>query len=384
MRTLNRALLGFITFCALAVAQNDSLDRAALLCRQARDSGDAKAYDQAGAAIDAALKLAPTNHEAMKLRIVVLLGRHDFASALAQARELNRKVPDDIAVWGYLADANLGLGEYIEAVKDAQWILDLRRGSTLGYTKAAVLREFSGDNEGASRFYDEALLRTSRNDLDEQAWLLTRNARLQLAMGNGKRSRALLTKALTLHPGSQLALATLAALNASEGKFDDAVALYRQRVKSTPLAGALYDLAVMLDRTGQAAEAETVFREFESKARAEMGSTLNDNRDLIFYYADRRNAPSQALELAAREAAKRHDPETLDAYAWALFRSGKFAEAQIQIERALAPGVREASYFCHALRIAQARQDQAAVQRFEKELTGMQPCECAAPAESTK
>lgn len=360
------------------------IDLASALCRQARDSEDLADYGEADAALDRALELSPGNFDALKLRIVVLLGRRDFVEALKRATELNRKVRDDIAVWGYLVDANMAIGDYTEAEKDAQWILDLRRGSTLGFVKAAGLREVFGDLEGAIEFYDEALLRTSPNDFEERSWLMTRNARLQLASGNAKRAGELLEKALALNPHSEFTMGQMASLEASRGDYAGAVSLYRQLAEKTPNADNLYKLAVMLEKQGQAEDAAAAFQKFEAKARAEMAHTFNANHDLVFYYADRRNSPAEALSIAGKEAEVRHDSETLDAYAWALFRSGKFAEAKTQMDRALSPGVREGTYFCHALRIAAAVQDPAAVQRFEKELSGMPAAVCPFSADSSK
>jgi tetratricopeptide (TPR) repeat protein len=328
--------------------------------------------------------LSPGNYEALKMRVVVLLARHDFAEALTRAGELNHRVPDDTAVWGYLADANMAIGEYAEAIKDAQWILDLRRGSTLGFVKAAASREMAGDGEGAIEFYDEALLRTPSGDPEERCWLLTQNARLQLASGNAALAGERIGKAIALNPESQLAAGILAKLEASEGNFDEAVRLRKQLAAKTATANNLYDLAVLLESSGRTAEAETVFREFESKARKSMSETFNANRELVFYYADHLRSPAEALKIAAREIEARHDSGTLDAYAWALFRSGKFDQAETQIERALAPGVRDGVYFCHALRIAEAKQDPAAVTRARKELASVTGAVCPAASEDSK
>ena len=360
------------------------LDLASALCRRARDSEDIADYAEASATLERALELSPGNYDATKLRVVVLLGRHDFLEALQQATALNRKVRDDITVWGYLVDANMAIGEYGEAEKDAQWILDLRRGSTLGYTKAAELREVFGDLEGAVEFYDEALLRISPNDIEERSWLMTRNARLQLASGNAKRAQDLLEKALTVDPGSQFARGTLANLEASQGKYAAAVSLCRQRYDAAPNADHLYQLAETLEKAGMTIEAQAAFQKFEAEARAETAQTFNANRDLVFYYADRGKAPAEAVAIAAKDAATRHDPETLDAYAWALFRAGKSTEAKAQMDRALSPGVRDGRYFCHARQIAAAMQDEAAVKRFEKELGGFPAPVCPVAPEASK
>jgi tetratricopeptide (TPR) repeat protein len=156
-------------------------DLAFAFWRQGRDTGDPAWFDQAEAALRKSFQLSPGNYDARKLRVAVLLGRGDFKEALRLAAELNHKTPDDIAGWGLLVDANLGLGNKAEAEKDAQWILDLRPGSTLGFVKAAAVRERIGDPEGAIEFLDEARRRTSPNDLDEQAWLLKEKARLAAA-----------------------------------------------------------------------------------------------------------------------------------------------------------------------------------------------------------
>jgi tetratricopeptide (TPR) repeat protein len=342
------------------------IERAYALVQQARDASKPALYTEASGALDRALEASPGNYEALRLRVAVLLAVHDFPEALRRAKELNKKVPDDTTVWGYLVDANMGLGDYEEAEKDAQWILDLRRGSMLGFVKAAALREVFGDTEGAIEFYNEALLRMPAGEKVERSWLMTRNGRLQMAAGNTGKAKEYLDSALAIDPESQDALAGLAALAASQGNYAEAVRIAKKRVEQSPGSGNTFDLAVMLERGGQTAEAETEYRAFETMARAEMGKTLNSNRELVFYYADHRNDAAQALTIAAKEADKRHDSATLDAYAWALFRSGKLAEARTQMDKALAPGVRDSGYFCHALQIAKAMNDGAAVERFGK------------------
>jgi len=157
-------------------------EQADALCQKARHTGDAVLYEQAEAVLKKSLALSAGNYETRKLQVTVLLGRRQFQEALRLAAELNKKMPDDIAGWGLLADANLGLGNDAEAEHDAQWILDLRPGSRLGFLKAAAVRERFGDAEGAIEFLDEAVRRTSPNDRDELAWLEKEKARLRKAL----------------------------------------------------------------------------------------------------------------------------------------------------------------------------------------------------------
>lgn len=202
----------------MAAGQSKSVesynDLAATLCRKARDNGDAALYEQAEQALQHSFQLAPRNYDAEKLEVTVLIGKREFQQALKLATEVNQRFRDDIAGWGLLVDANIAVGDYDAAERAAQWILDLRPGSSLGFEKAAALREIFGDPEGAGEFFDEAYRRTSPNDVEQRSWLLTQNARVQLAEGNRKRAEELLDKALQLYPDSQLAAATLAKVRA--------------------------------------------------------------------------------------------------------------------------------------------------------------------------
>jgi len=79
----------------------------------------------------------------------LLLGKHEFAAAREEARKLNKKMPDDVMVYGFLTDANIELGNYKEAEDSAQLMLDLRPGNLPGLTRAAYLRELFGDLDGS-------------------------------------------------------------------------------------------------------------------------------------------------------------------------------------------------------------------------------------------
>jgi tetratricopeptide (TPR) repeat protein len=165
--------------------------------------------------LDHSFQLSPDNFDAQKLQVTVLLGRGEPEKALRLATALNNKTHDDIGVWGLLVDANVALGKLADAERDAQWILNLRPGSSLGFTKAAGLRVLFGDPEGAIEFFEEANRRISANDADEHAWLLTQSARQELAMGKPDEAEKFITQALKLFPASQSALAVLAQVRAT-------------------------------------------------------------------------------------------------------------------------------------------------------------------------
>jgi hypothetical protein len=66
--------------------------------------------------------------------------------------------------------------------------------------------------------------------------------------------------------------------------------------------------------------------------------------------------------VAKQEYQWRHDVFTLDAYAWALHVNGQDADARMQIETALAVGIRDESLFRHAAEIAANTRDASAAE----------------------
>lgn len=331
------------------------------LAQRARETADPAYYAQAENAIAQSLRLSPGNLEARRVQIWVMLGKHEFAAALQAAQALNRQIPDDVQVYGYLADAKVELGRYAEAEHAVQWMLDLRPGNIPGLTRAAYLRELFGDIAGSLDLMQQAYQRTPPNEREDRAWLLTHLAHLQLLDNQPQYADALLAQALEQFPDYHYALAQLAKVRQAQGRHVEAVALLRRHVAVAPHPENFFYLGEALMQNGQPAEAAAVFDSFETAARAERGSLDNANRELIAYYAGFARRPVEALTLAEIEVARRQDVYTLDAYAWALYHNGQFERAQAAIELALAVGVRDPKLHYHAGMIAlkQGRTDRA-------------------------
>lgn len=336
------------------------------LARRARETSDTSYYEQAQHALDAALRLEPDNLESQKTRVWILLGRHKFSEAREVAEAIIQRAPDDVQAYGLFADAHVGLGSYDEAEIATQTMLDLHPGSVPGLTRGAYLRELYGDLEGALEFMSDAYQRLPPNEVEDRAWVLTHAAHLELSRGNVGAADSLLDEADELFPNYHYALAQRAKVRVAQGRHAEAAGLLRRHVNAAPHPENFYYLAEALHRAGQEQAAKDAFEEFEQKARAEMEGHDNANRELIFYYADHADRPDEALRLARQEIAWRQDVQTLDAYAWALHRAGRHAEALEQIQKALAVGVRDATMLYHAGKIAAAASKQAMAEQYLK------------------
>jgi len=334
------------------------------LARRARETSDVIFYTQAEDALKKSLHLAPGNLDGEKIRVWLLLGRHEFAAALDAAKVLNKRVPDDVLIYGFLTDANAELGNYKEAERAAQWMLDLRPGNLPGVTRAAYLRELFGDVDGALELMDMAYQSTPPTETEDRAWILTQMAHLLIISGKTDDAEKLLQQALALFPGYHYALGNLAKVRIQQKRYDQAVDLLQQRYKAAPHAENLYDLAEALERAGRPDAAARAFAEFETKSLIESVRADNSNRELIFYYSDHAHQPAKALDVARQEYGRRHDVYTLDAYAWSLHLNGQEAEARRQIEAGLAIGVRDARTLYHAGEIALKLGDRAAAEHY--------------------
>jgi len=337
------------------------------LVRRARETSDPGYYTQAEDAVKKSLELAPNNFDTQKVRVSILLGEHEFPAALDAAKALNKKVPDDVMVYGQLTDANVDLGNYKDAEASTQWMLNLRPGNLPALTHAANLRELFGDADGSYELLEMAYHSTPSTETEERAWILTQMGHLRFASGNIDASENLFQQALAAFPGYYFALGNFAQLRIAQKRYEEAVVLLQQRNQDAPHAENLYDLAEALQLAGRNQEATKAFAEFEAKALLESSKKNNANRDLVFYYADHVQQPAKALKIAQQEYAWRHDVYTLDAYAWALHVSGQEVEARKQIEVALVVGIRDAKLFRHAGEIALKSRDLAAAESYLKQ-----------------
>src|SRR5262249_31705728 len=195
------------------------------LARRARETGDPQFLAQAEAAVRKSLVAEPDNFEALKARVMILLGRREYPAALDLARALNKRIPDDVLVYGLVADACLALGDYQDAETSAQWMLDLRRGNLPGMIRGAELRAAWGDINGAIEWFTSVFKLTGAAEAEERAWLLSQIARLRTGSGKPDVAAGLATQALAIFPDYYIALEALGEAKSAQGADSDAAAI---------------------------------------------------------------------------------------------------------------------------------------------------------------
>jgi len=332
--------------------------------RRARETADSSYLKEADGALAEGLKLDATDFQLQRTQVALMLSRHEFVQARELALALNRRLPDDVMTYGYLAEADIALGNYQDAEINAQWTMNLRPNNTPALMIGAKLRTLYGDNHGAIEFLNRAYGQTSPTEVEEQAWILNQIASIQIESGQNDEAARTLAGAEQLFPHYPYTMENLARIRMAQNRAGDAVQLLIEAASPDHDPHTLYELARAQEAAWQGREARATFAEFEELASNRATATESSEIDLILLKAGNQTTAPDALKLAEEQIGLRQDVWTLDAYAWALYANGKFQDAAAAEQKAIAVGIQSAQIFDHAGHIAQKLNHTAEANKF--------------------
>jgi len=317
--------------------------------QKARRSSDPGLYLGADGAATLALSVRPGHRGALGLRAMVLLNQHAFSEARRQAAALLAGAPDDVLALATLSDALLELGDVPGALEASQRLLDVKPGLA-AYGRAAHLRWVTGDVAGAKQLYARAI-EAGRGGRDPEplAWMLVQAAQVFWSEGDVDGALAGAEQALGEVSGYAPALVLEARCRLARGDPDAASALLQRALTAQPLVESAWLLADARTLAGDPAGAAA------AEARVVRDGRKGDPLMLGSFLASRGRDLDEALRLLEAEHRARPGLAVEDAYAWALHRAGREAEARAAIERALAHGTPDPRLLFHAgaIRLAQ-------------------------------
>jgi tetratricopeptide (TPR) repeat protein len=325
-------------------------DLALALVRKVRETGDPRFAIQAEAEIAKSLKLEPANFGARRARVAARLAQHRYADALEEAEALRKQRPDDNPLYGYISEADIALGNYAEAEKAVQRMIDLRSVNGPGFEAGAALRELIGFPEAGLDWWRSALNLVSDRDIDERAHIYSQMARIYRETGKYDPGAECTQQALHLEPDYPEALFELARIRIEQKQPAAAITLLKSRLSKGRDLPSFYWIAVAQGPSGDAAH------EFEKQARAAVGSPLNADALLIRFLAEHGRA-AEAVKMAVAALNHHNDLFTRESYALALSKAGQPAEALLQIRKALEPGFLEVGLYFEAGLIARQQKD---------------------------
>jgi tetratricopeptide (TPR) repeat protein len=309
--------------------------------RKARVSGDPGFYINVRACGEAAMAVAPGNRAALQLLGLSLMNDHRFAEARDVAREILRREPDDTVALGFLSDALLELGDLAAAAAAAQRMVDLQPDMA-SYSRAAYFRWLTGDAKTARLFMQYALNGRDLQEREPAAWTFVQAATMYWHEGDYDGADAVFAEALKWVPDYPPALTGRARVQMSLGRPARAVEYLEKAYRIARLPETAWLLGDACEMLGDARKAKAAFDLVIREGRK------MDRLTLALFLATKNRDVDEALRLIEEERRTRGGVYVDDAYAWALYRAGRLAEARDRSDRALAWGTPDARLLYHA------------------------------------
>jgi tetratricopeptide (TPR) repeat protein len=336
---------------------SDDVNAYALLAnaylQRARETGDPSYYGRAAAVLKGALNRDPRNVEALIAQGSLALARHDFHAALAlgeQARALSPTVP---RIYGVIADAQVELSMYAEAVATVQRMVDLRPDLS-SYSRVSYLRELHGDLPGAIKAM-EAAVAAGGPSAENTQWVRVQLGNLHFARGELERAEQYYRSTLAVLPDYVPALAAQARIESARGRQREAIALYRQAVDRMPLPEYVIALGDVYARLGDREEAQRQYDLVRVIDSLQSSNGVNTDLELALFFADHDLELPASLAKARAAYAARPSIHAADVLAWTLYKLGRYDEAGRYSAEALRLGTEDSLKLFHAGMIAHAR-----------------------------
>jgi tetratricopeptide (TPR) repeat protein len=337
--------------------------------QKARETGDPGYYPKAEALFTQALGADAEDAEAMVGLGTLALARHQFSDALDWGEKSRALNPYHAPTYGVIADAQIELGRYDEAVETVQAMVDLR--PDLGsYARVSYVRELMGDRKGALIAMEEAV--TAGSGYPENvAWVRVQLGNLHFDGGFLKNAATEYEAALAAVPGYAPAMAGKARVAAANGDLDEAATLYEQAVRTIPLPEFVVAYGDVLHAAGKRDEAAAQYALVDAMQQIYAANGVETDLELALYTADHGSPEDlpRAVEQARAAVAARPSIVAWDVLAWTLYRSGELDEAAEASAEAMRLGTPNALLHFHAGMIAAARgEDDSAISRLETAL----------------
>lgn len=312
--------------------------------QQAKASCDPSFYPKAEGALQRSLAIStPDNFVAMAGMGALEAARHNFTQALSWAQRAAAVDPYNSTVYGILGDAYTQLGRYPQAYQAIQKMVDLEPG-TPSLARASYTWELRGDLTRAT-----ADMQRAQADAPTPAdRAFTRYYLAELAFNAGDLHAALDedTAGLREVPGDAALLEGKAKAEAALGDTAVAITDYRRAVDTIPQPQYVLELGELYQSLGRAADAAREYGLFRAEEQLFASNGVTLDTDPTLFNADHGD-PAEALRYGQAGIKVRPFIEMDDAYAWALHKNGRDAEALDYADKATSTGMRNALFSFH-------------------------------------
>jgi tetratricopeptide (TPR) repeat protein len=354
-----------------AKAGDPQITLAAGYIQKLRETGDGSYLDRAAKILDTVLTKDGGNYEAQRLRNEIALQLHEFTKVVEESRRLSALSPKDPRNFGTLGDALMELGQYDKAAGAYQQMVDLRPGLS-SLNRVAFYRFVTGDSDGAIAAMNQAINAGSAVP-ENLAWCLVDLGWMYFKTGKIDDAAAAFHQALVVFPGYHRASAGMGQTLAAQGKIPEAIESYQRAQAVVPMPDYAAALAALYEIGGKSGEGKKQQALLDMLDQIGLAKGETTNRNMVVAYADQGRKLDRALQLAQAELNSRKDVYTYDALAWALFKNGRYVEAEEASAKALAMKTAEPAFYYHAGMIAAAAHRPAAAKEYLERALALNP-----------
>ena len=325
-----------------------------LYIQEARITGDHLYYDKAAMKyINEVLEQDSLHFEALVLKALITMSRHQFSAALKLAEKARALNPDNAFVHGILVDGHVESGNYIAAIKEADSMMSLRP-DLRSYSRVSYLREIHGDFSGAIEAMKLAVDAGLPGD-EATEWARVHLGELFETTGDLRNARMQYEISLQCRPGYPYALAGMGRLAMASGEFDKAIAFLIHADRSLSEHSFKEELADLYELTGRKDKADSIIhglinalvKETKNEGSDEV-LTQNEDGEFVHVYL-RVGDIDKALQHALNDFNRRpHNIQVNETLAWVYYIKKDYDKALSYLETAMKTKSKNPVLLCRA------------------------------------
>lgn len=338
--------------------------------QKVRETADASYYTKIEKLLATAKKLDSNHPESYAIAAKVDYGRHHFTSGLENARKAHVLSPQKSAYLGLIADAQIELGQYEEAVETIQQMVDMRPDYS-SYTRVAYIRELYGDIAGAKEAYLQAI--SAGSSFPENiAWSYVELGKLTMR-DDLNQADTYFHKALRLIKNYSPALEGLGKIAFFQKDLSGAQRCFEQAFSQLSIGQYAIDLGDTYAALGDMAKAKQQYMLAQIAFQTSEKNGVNTDLEKALFLTDHDMDLQEALHKAQAAYKSRPSIYAADVLAWALYKNKRYTDAEKYIQEALRLGEHDSLILFHAGMIAKANNEKGEAKRFLKKALDLHP-----------
>lgn len=241
-------------------------------------------------------------------KATVQLSQHNFTEALITGNKALKLNDLNSGIFGVLVDANVEIGNYDEAVKMCDKMLQIRP-DLRSYSRTSYLRELHGDVTGSKASMVMAI-NAGAPYSEYKCWSIITLGNIFEAEGQLDSAKICYEMALQERTNYPFGIAGKARIESKKGNYEAANLLYDEAIAILPEIGFNISLAKLKKKEGKIEEANKMISDIETMFNEDIESGHNMNLEYASFIMTFKKDYNKALKLGLEELKSR--PNNID------------------------------------------------------------------------